>query len=145
MDIFSMALGLYSGAPITLDELCQILSRSSEQETISIDFDFMNDLISRHDSGDENSDPKMKSYWSLRHANCRPSDATIAKQVLAPRSITQARDPYSIDDEIRMINLREEQGLTWVEIAKHFPKRNKANISFHYSKKLRKVSDISHQ
>ena len=144
IDTFSTALGLRPGAPVTPDELRQILCRSSERETISVDFDFMNDSISRYDSGDESSDPKMKSYWSLRHANCRPSDAAIAKHVLAPKSVTQAGDPYSIDDEIRMIKLREEQGLTWVEIAKHFPNRKKGNISFHYSKKLRKVSDISH-
>ncbi len=143
IDIFSTALGLRPGARVTPDEPRQILSKSSEKETIPIDFDFMNDSVSRHDSENENSDPEIKSYWSLRHANCRPSDATIAKHVLAPKSVTQGRDPYSMDDEIRMIKLREEEGPTWVGIAKHFPNRKRANISAHYSQKLRKVGNAS--
>ena len=44
---------------------------------------------------------------------------------------------YSSEDNALLVRLKEREGMSWSEIAQHFPGRNVSSLQVHYSTKLR--------
>ena len=59
--------------------------------------------------------------------------------MLAGSSATISGKPrsYTSDENARLVRLKEREGMSWAEIAEHFPGRSSSSLQVHYSTKLR--------
>ena len=51
---------------------------------------------------------------------------------LTPANVSGKRRPYSSDENALLVQLKENERLSWSEIAEHFPDRNALSLQVHY-------------
>lgn len=61
------------------------------------------------------------------------------QSMLAESSATISGRPrsYTSDENARLVRLKEREGMSWTEIAEHFPGRSSLSLQVHYSTKLK--------
>ena len=69
------------------------------------------------------------------HHHCKKHDRS--KSVRPPANISRKPWLYSSEDNALLTRLKEQEGMSWLEIAQHFPGRNVSSLQVHYSTKLR--------
>ena len=69
------------------------------------------------------------------HPHCKEHDRL--KSVGPPVNISGKPQLYSSEDNALLVRLKEREGMSWSEIAQHFPGRNVSSLQVHYSTKLR--------
>ena len=69
------------------------------------------------------------------HHHCEKHDRS--KSVGPPANISGKSRLYSSEDNALLTRLKEREGMSWLEIAQHFPGRNISSLQAHYSTKLR--------
>ena len=69
------------------------------------------------------------------HHHCKEHDQL--KSVGPPVNISGKPQLYSSEDNALLVRLKEREGMSWSEIAQHFPGRNVSSLQVHYSTKLR--------
>ena len=81
--------------------------------------------------------PDMVSESSPPGPHRRPADRD--QLMLAGSSATISGKPqlYTSDENARLVRLKEREGMSWAEIAEHFPGRSLSSLQVHYSTKLR--------
>ena len=69
------------------------------------------------------------------HPHCKEHDQL--KSVGPPVNISGKPQLYLSEDNALLVRLKEREGMSWSEIAQHFPGRNVSSLQVHYSTKLR--------
>lgn len=166
IDEFAKCLGLVSGLPVTPTEITKLLSPETKEDTTARPHQNATSSAPQGGRPSENSTSKGSinplfpgssipsnplfvttrlklPTTSINESNSsrvlsRPSDEQIANLVLSgPPS--EAGEPYTLEDDIRLIRLKEVQGLPWVDIESHFPGRKWQTLQKRYSLKLTKA------
>jgi hypothetical protein len=78
------------------------------------------------------STPQGSSSCSFTDGKSKPPRSHLASAINPGN-----HGPYSSEENARLVRLRETEGISWTEIAKHFPGRNASSLQVHYSTKLR--------
>ena len=68
------------------------------------------------------------------HHHCKEHDQL--KSVGPPVNISGKPQLYLSEDNALLVRLKEREGMSWSEIAQHFPGRNVSSLQVHYSTKL---------
>ena len=72
------------------------------------------------------------------HHHCEKHEQS--KLVGPPANISGKSRLYSSEDNALLVRLKEREGMSWSEIAQHFPGRSISSLQAHYSSKLRNKS-----
>lgn len=158
IDDFAKALGLCPELPVTPDKIHQVLS-SSEVKAICIEAEVPQLAPSKPVTetilpGLPNvftsafhtpifqatrliQPTAMASSSDRTRVYSRPSDDQISHLVLQPPSSPGAN--FTLSDDVRIIRLKENEGLAWKVIATHFPGRDWKCLQKRYATKLKKV------
>lgn len=59
----------------------------------------------------------------------------VNRSYVAP--VKERHRSYSTDEDLLLVELKEQKNLTWKEIARHFPRRTSSSLQVHYSTKLK--------
>jgi hypothetical protein len=64
-------------------------------------------------------------------------DASPMLSQTPPADTSGKQRPYTSDENALLVRLKEREGMSWAEIAAHFPERSASSLQVHYSTKLR--------
>lgn len=84
--------------------------------------------------------PNSSSSSKSARVYSRPPDERIANDVIALKSTTTPGEDYTVEDDIRLIRLKEIDGKSWSQIAAFFPGRKWGTLQARYTRKLKNPS-----
>lgn len=61
----------------------------------------------------------------------------MSTSIASPVVTSGKRKSYSSEENALIVRLKEREGMSWTEIADHFPDRSVPSLQVHYSTKLR--------
>ena len=81
--------------------------------------------------------PEPGQLLSSRDPHPHYKEHDQLKSVGPPVNISGKPQLYSSEDNALLVRLKEQEGMSWSEIAQNFPGRNVSSLQVHYSTKLR--------
>ncbi|OJJ82567.1 uncharacterized protein ASPGLDRAFT_49369 [Aspergillus glaucus CBS 516.65] len=79
-------------------------------------------------------EPVLVPFPQDPHHRCGKHDRS--KSVGPPPNILGKPRLYSSENNALLVRLKEREGMSWSEIAQHFPGQNVSSLQVHYSTKL---------
>jgi len=148
IDEFAAALGLHLGSPVTPLVIGQLLSdnrlpnpSSNTHSERSLPH-FLPGVLNLNNPVLFNTrlvqPTTFVSDTDAKRVHSRPSDEQITHLVLG-RETSAPGEKYTLEDDVRIIRLKEIEGLSWQDLANHFPGRDWKTLQKRYATKLTKV------
>ncbi|KAN0115247.1 hypothetical protein V8E51_004791 [Hyaloscypha variabilis] len=148
IDEFAAALGLHLGSPVTPLVIGQLLSdnrvpnpSSNTHSERSLPH-FLPGVLNPNNPVLFNTrlvqPTTFVSDTDAKRVHSRPSDEQITHLVLGPETSAPG-EKYTLEDDVRIIRLKEIEGLSWQDLANHFPGRDWKTLQKRYATKLTKV------
>jgi len=151
IDEFAVALGLRLGLPVTPSVIGQLLVAPSQMQKEPPPSDMDSEVsISHVLPGISNLVNPVLFNTRLaqpttfidpangNRVNSRPSDDQIANLVIGLAPSAPGKH-FTLEDDVRIIRLKEIEALRWADIAEHFPGREWNTLQKRYATKLTKI------